>query len=350
VTAALDQFDALRGAQAIEELVDDLSNWYVRRSRPRFWNANDPVAHATLHEALTTIARLLAPYTPFVADVLYRNLTGSAESVHLSDWPVADRAAVDPVLEADMARARAIVSLGLSARGDAKTKVRQPLRRALVLLPDGEALSPEVTDEVAGALNVKFVEPVTDLEGLLAYAVVPNFRALGPKLGKRAPLVAAALEAIDGGAVHRAFDASGAFELALADGSVVTLGPDDVDVRAESHAELALAQEGGTAVALDLALDDELRAEGTARELIRLLNEERKALGLELADRVRVQLGADGATGAAAHLHRDWIAAEVLAVELSVAAPSGDHETNGERVLEVDGAAVTVLIERAPRA
>ncbi len=143
VTDALEAFDALRGAQAIERFVDDLSNWYVRRSRPRFWQANDAAAHATLYEALTTVARLLAPFTPFVADELHRNLAGAnadgtVASVHLTDWPVADADARDDALEAEMERARTIVSLGLAARNESKLKVRQPLRRALVLVPDAD--------------------------------------------------------------------------------------------------------------------------------------------------------------------------------------------------------------------
>ena len=174
VTEALDGFDALRGAQALERFVDDLSNWYVRRSRPRFWNADParrrrrPAAHATLHECLSTVAlaagavhavrrRRAAPQPAAVGD----------ESVHLADWPEVDPAARDVALEAEMERARAVVSLGLSARNEAKLKVRQPLRRALVLLPDGGAFSDAVAAEIADALNVKQLEAVTDLEGLL---------------------------------------------------------------------------------------------------------------------------------------------------------------------------------------
>ena len=342
VTSALDDFDALRGAQALERFVDDLSNWYVRRSRARFWNAQDPSAHATLHECLSTVARLLAPFTPFVADELHRNLAASEESVHLADWPLADPAARDDNLEAEMDRARSVVSLGLSARNEAKLKVRQPLRRALVLLPDGSTFSDAVAAEVTDALNVKHLEAVTDLEGLLEYRVVPNFRTLGPKVGKQVPLLKDALAAVDGGSVRRALDDGGGYDLVLADGSVVRLQPDDVEVRAESHEELALAQEGGYAVAIDTALDDELRAEGTARDLIRLLNDQRKAEGLEIADRIRVRLGATGRLEAAAHRHRDWIAREVLAVAFEVVGPdpAATHR-------EIDGTAVTIALERA---
>jgi isoleucyl-tRNA synthetase len=345
VTEALDGFDALRGAQALERFVDDLSNWYVRRSRARFWQADDSYAHATLHEALSTVARLLAPFTPFLADELHRNLESSSESVHLADWPATDPAARDDALEAEMERARTVVSLGLSARNEAKLKVRQPLRRALVLLPDGGSFSDAVAAEVADALNVKQLGAVTDLEGLLDERLHPNFRSLGPKLGKQVPMVKDALAAVDVAAVKRALHRDGGYDLALADGSSVRLDPDDVEVRAESHEEFALAQEGAYAVAIDTTVDDELRAEGIARDLIRLLNDQRKATGLDIADRVRVRLGATGRVEAAAHLHRDWIAREVLAVELAVEPVVNDGVTR----VDVDGEPVSVDLERVER-
>jgi len=325
----------------------------VRRSRARFWNANDASAHATLHECLSTLALLLAPFTPFVSDELHRNLQGTEESVHLADWPTADPDARDEALEAEMERARAVVSLGLSARNEAKLKVRQPLRRALVLLPDADllfghgagAFTEAVAAEVADALNVKLLEAVSDLEGLLDEQLHPNFRSLGPKVGKHVPLVKDALASVDVAAVKRAFDTDGGYDLSLADGSTVRLEPADVDVRAESHEELALARDGGYAVAIDTALDDALRAEGIARDLIRLLNDQRKAEGLEIADRIRVRLGATGRVGAAAHLHRDWIAREVLAVEFEIVALTDAGE--GATRVDVDGEPVTIEIERA---
>ncbi|HEX5587896.1 MAG TPA: isoleucine--tRNA ligase, partial [Acidimicrobiia bacterium] len=306
VTDALEEFDALHAAQALESCVDDLSNWYVRRSRSRFWNSDDPAAHATLHEALSTLALLLAPFTPFLADELHRALAATDESVHLADWPAVDDAAIDPELEAEIARAREVVSLGLSARTESKMKVRQPLRRAIVMVPGGARFTAEVVREIADALNVKSVEHVTDLEGLLDHAVLPNFRTLGPKVGKRMPLVKDALAAADPASVLRALDDTGTFPLVLAGGDVIPLEPADVEVRARAHEELALAQGDGYAVALDTALDDALRAEGTAREVIRIVNDTRKQVGLEIADRIRLRLFAGGRVEAAAHAHRDW--------------------------------------------
>jgi isoleucyl-tRNA synthetase len=304
-----------------------------------------------LHECLATLARLLAPFTPFVADELHRNLASTNESVHLADWPAVDERALDDALEAEMERARAVVSLGLSARNEAKLKVRQPLRRALVLLPEGGSFSGPVAAEVADALNVKQLEAVTDLEGLLEYAVVPNFKALAPRVRSQMPIVKDALAAADGGAVKRALDTDGRYDLALSDGTTVQLGTDDVEVRAESHAELALAQEAGYAVAIDTTVDDELRAEGTARDLIRLLNDQRKAAGLAIADRIKVRVFATGRVEAAAHAHRDWIAREVLAVAFEVLtladAPTGARADTVR--VEIGGADVAVELVKATR-
>jgi isoleucyl-tRNA synthetase len=347
VTEALESFDALAGAQALESFVDDLSNWYVRRSRPRFWKSSDTAAHATLHECLSTVARLLAPFCPFLTDVMHRNLARGAagdepvESVHLCDWPDADEAALDAALEADMAVARHLVSLGRAARDDAQLGVRQPLRRAIVLLRDDEALPPAVLAEVADELNVKSIEIVTTLEGLLDYSVVPNFRSLGPRLGPRMPKVKEALLAVDGAEVRRAFDEERDYVLEV-DGEQVSLGPGDVEVRAERHAELALAQESGRAVALDLALDDELVAEGQARTAVRALNDLRKSLGLEIADRIGLRLVVDEESlHGALTRHATWIAGEVLATTGAV--DRGDPSACAQRV-DIAGTPVGVEI------
>jgi isoleucyl-tRNA synthetase len=344
VTESLEAFDALRGAQALEGFVDDLSNWYVRRSRPRFWNAGgarDDEAHATLHECLHSVVLLLAPYCPFFADALYGNLTEGDESVHLAEWPAYDGSARDEALDGEMKRARIVVSLGLAARNEAKIRVRQPLGRALVLVPGDAPFSEAVAREIADALNVKALERVTSLEGLLDYSVVPNFRALGPKVGKRMPLVKDALVTADGATVHRALEEHGAFELALSDGSTVTLGPDDIEVRVRSHEELVLAEDAGYAVALDTILDDDLRGEGIARDLIRAINDRRRELDFEIADRIRVGVTATGPVEAAVHRHRDSIASEVLAVEFDV--HPGPVENPD---LEIEGDAVRLEIAR----
>ena len=345
VTEALDDFDTLRGAQALDALVDDLSNWYVRRSRPRFWRESDPAAHATLYECLVTLTKLLAPYCPFVADEIYANLSGGTESVHVTDWPDLDTAAIDAELETEMALARQVVTLGRAARIESKLKVRQPLRRALVLLPRGTELSPSINAEVADELNVKRLEPIADLEGLLRYEIVPNFRALGPRAGPRMPRLKEALAAADGATVRQALAEHGVFEIRV-DNETFSLRPDEVEVRAVSHDELALAQEGRAAVALDTVVDDDLRLEGIAREIVRALNDLRKTNGLDIADRIDLDLRAEGLVADALKAHREWIAGEVLAAELEPAQPTGDEEESGFTSLSLDAGALWAKLQK----
>ena len=333
VTAALDGFDALEAATQVAAFVDDLSNWYVRRSRPRFWKASDPAAHATLHRCLVVSSQLLAPLCPFLADELHVALTG-ATSVHLTDWPSPSGAA-DEGLAAEMAAARQLVALGRAARTEAKVKVRQPLRRALLLHP-GVTLSPEVAREVADELNVKALEDVESLAELISWTVVPNFRVLGPKLGPKVNDVKQALASVDGSALKRQLDDEGWAEVAG-----VRLEAGDVEVRASQHEDYALAQEGAWAVALDLDLDETLRVEGVARELVRAVNDLRKEQGFSIADRIVLSVAGGDRVSAALAAHREWIAGEVLAVDVQPAAA----ETG--TVLDLDGEPVRVALARA---
>jgi isoleucyl-tRNA synthetase len=334
VTDALEGFDALGGATRIARFVDDLSNWYVRRCRPRFWKSSDPQAHATLHECLVTVSRLLAPFCPFLADEIHTSLTGEP-SVHLTDWPEpGDRH--DPALAAEMGAARRLVAAGRSARTEARVKVRQPLPRALLLHP-GAALGGDVRREIMAELNVKALEDIDTLSGLMSWKALPNFRVLGPRLGPRINEVKAALADADGSALRRRLDADGWVEVAGE-----RLGPDDLELRAERHEAFALAEDDGWAVALDLEVDEALRAEGMARELVRGLNDLRKAIGLAIADRVRIQLDGSDAVRHAAATHREWIAGEVLATTFELTRPSGEaHE------LEIDGQPVRVAVSPA---
>ncbi|MGK2950162.1 MAG: isoleucine--tRNA ligase [Acidimicrobiales bacterium] len=310
VTAALDDFDALGASSRLATFIDDLSNWYVRRSRPRFWKSSDPAAHATLHRCLVTVSELLAPFCPFLADELHTALTGSA-SVHLADWPTPG-GWHDADLAASMAAARRLVALGRAARTDAKVKVRQPLPRGLLLHP-GVTVSPDVLDEVAAELNVKALEDVDTLSGLLSWTVVPNFRALGPRLGPQVNDVQRALADADGSALQRQLEEQGWIEV-----GGIRLEATEVEVRATRHEAFALAEDAGWAVALDLTIDDALRAEGLARELVRGLNDLRKEVGLAIADRIAVRLDGPEPVRAAIEVHGAWIASEVLATSLEV--------------------------------
>jgi isoleucyl-tRNA synthetase len=331
VTEALDGFDALAGATRFARFVDDVSNWYVRRSRPRFWKASDPAAHATLHHCLVVTAQLLAPFCPFLADELYTKLTGEV-SVHLSDWPT-PAGRQDPILAETMAGARRLVALGRAARTDAKVKVRQPLRRALLLHP-GVTLSDHALAEVASELNVKQLEAVEGLSGLMSWTAVPNFRTLGPRLGPKVNEVKTVLAAADGSELRRQLEVQGWIEVAGE-----RLSAEDVTLRAARHEAFALAEDSGWAVALDLELNDDLRAEGLARELVRALNDLRKELGLAISDRVELRLAASDRVWAAVDRHRDYVLGEVLAVSL-------DREASGDHLVTIDGEPVEVTLTR----
>ena len=302
----------------------------------------DAGAFAALYQSLTTVAKLLAPFCPFVADELHHVLGMPEVSVHLQDWPEADQSKIDVRLEEEMALARRLVALGRAARGEARMKVRQPLRRALLLVPGAGRLSPEVAAQVSEELNVKSLEVVESLAGLIRYSVVPNFRALGPRLGPKLPAVKAALAAANGAEVSRTLEEAGSYTVEI-EGEPIVLGADDLEVRAEEHEEFALAQDGPFAVALDLKIDDDLRLEGLARELARAVNDHRKASGLEIADRIKLRLWTGGPVAEAAERHGSWIAGEVLAVSWSV---NPDEGPTGE-VLEVDGSEVLVALEVA---
>ncbi len=229
VTDALEGYDTLAAAQTLESFVDDLSNWYVRRSRPRFWKASDPGAFAALYESLSTVALLLAPFTPVRGrrDLQRPQRIGQREvSVHLEDWPVADGHLIDAGLEAEMALARRLVALGRAARGEARMKVRQPLRRALLLVPGRRpALAPRWPRQVSEELNVKSLEVVESLAGLIRYSVVPNFRALGPRLGPKLPAVKAALASADGAEVSRSLEETGGYTARRSTGSRSSSAP-----------------------------------------------------------------------------------------------------------------------------
>jgi isoleucyl-tRNA synthetase len=333
VTVALDGFDALGASSRIVAFVDDLSNWYVRRSRPRFWKASDANAHATLHHCLVVTAELLAPFTPFLADAMWTQLTGG-RSVHAADWPVPGGYA-DAALSSEMDAARRLVVLGRAARTDAKMKVRQPLAKALLLHP-GVTLGDGVRTEIADELNVKALEDISSLAGVVRRTVVANFRLLGPRLGQKVNAVKQALAEADGTALADQLDADGFIEVAGE-----RLDASEVEVRADKRSDVALAQEGTFAVALDLELTDDLRVEGTARELVRALNDLRKELGFAIADRVTVVLDAAGAVADAVARHGDWIAGEVLATSLTI----GDAGADAPAV-EVDGETVPVALEK----
>jgi len=355
VTTGLDGFDATRAGRRLDRFVDDLSNWYVRRSRRRFWKssqeANTRTAFLTLWECLVTVAKLTAPFTPFVADEIYTNLTGpdpaAPQSVHLADWPEADGIRANDELRTSMTMVRRLVALGRAARTDAEVRVRQPLSRALLVVPSADASSLSgLEDLVKDELNVKEVEIAGGLEELVSYSIKPNFRVLGPRFGARVKEVAAALSKEDARAVVGALEQEGSAVIEL-DGERVALVPDDLDVRIEGRAGFSLAREGAYGVALDLDLTPELLAEGAAREVVRGVQELRKSSGLVVEDRIELWVLApgEGATSAL-EAHRDLVAAEVLATSIywNEKGPADAFEAE----VNLDGEVVKVALLRAP--
>jgi isoleucyl-tRNA synthetase len=316
VTERLDAYDATFAGRAIADFVDDLSNWYVRRSRARFW-AGDPAAFATLRDALLTVTKLLAPFTPFVADAIYEGLRGPESSVHLEDWPEVEAGARDEALEADMAVARETVRMGLSARGQSKVKVRQPLREAVVVAAGRERDAIEAHAAVVREeLNVKALRFVERADELGSYELKANYRTLGPRFGRQMPQVAAAIAALDPSHVAAALRAGRRVGVNV-DGHDHELGPDDLSLVLQPLEGYQLEREGSHAVALDLAVDEELRREGLAREVVRAVQNARKEAGLAVEDRIALTLGGDPELLDAARANEAYVAGETLAVAVT---------------------------------
>jgi isoleucyl-tRNA synthetase len=338
VTERMDVFDATGAGRAIAEFVDDLSNWYVRGSRRRFWDG-DREAFAVLGEALVTVAKLLAPFTPFIADEIYDNLDGTLESVHLEDWPTAGER--DIRLEHDMAIAREAVRLGHRARSAATVKLRQPLREAVVVATGREREAIErLGTLVREELNVKQLRFVEAADELGTYEIKPNYRSLGPRFGKSMPRVAAAVVALDPVRVAERLREGLPIGISV-DGHDHELHPDDLVLAMAPLEGYQLEREGSHAVALELALDDELRREGLAREVVHAVQSARKAAGLAVEDRIRLVLGGDDELVGAARAHEGYVAGEVLAIEVSY---DGAHDG---ALATIEGRELRIAVARA---
>ncbi|HEY2398083.1 MAG TPA: isoleucine--tRNA ligase, partial [Solirubrobacteraceae bacterium] len=350
VAERLDAYDATSAGRAIAALVDELSNWYVRRSRRRFWDG-DASAFWTLRTCLLTVAKLLAPFCPFVADEIYDNLDGSLASVHLCDFPQgAELAERDEELEQAMDLARETVRLGLGARGQAKIKVRQPLGEAVVVADGRERAGIErLADIVREELNVRRVRFVAAAEELGSYEVKPNYRTLGPVFGKEMPLAAEAVGALDPERVAAAVRNGRALGIAVG-GREHTLTPEDVILTMRPPDGYSVEREGAHAVALDLAIDADLQAEGRAREMVHAIQGSRKTAGLQVEDRIELTLDGDAALLDAAATHRDYIARETLAVELALGPQALASVASGasySEQTEADGLPLSISLRRA---
>ncbi|MCG8468976.1 MAG: DUF5915 domain-containing protein, partial [Gemmatimonadetes bacterium] len=347
VRVAFDGFDLTTAARRIQEFtLDDMSNWYVRRSRDRFW-ATGPTAEAgvsddafaTLHECLVTTSRLLAPLAPFLSDWLHRSLTGA--SVHLADFPETG-ARTEPELVVTMRDVRQLATLGRAAREEAGVRTRQPLAALHAVIPDGRTLSEPMSDLLADELNVKQVVLLGESGDLIRLSAKPRFGVLGPKHGGRTPTVAKALAALEGEPLQR-LRAGESVEIEV-DGERISVDPEDVSVVEEAQTELAMASGGGYVAALDTDLSDELLTEGRAREIVNRVQRLRRDAGLEVADRIRLGIAGAEPVERAATEHTGYIAGETLAVEVLV----GEGEVGGLDLttVEIDDLSVTIGVER----
>jgi isoleucyl-tRNA synthetase len=341
VDERLADYDATAAGRAIASFIDELSNWYVRRSRRRFWEG-DLDAFAALYECLTTVSKLLAPFCPFLSDEIYDNLDGSEPSVHLCDFPVAGERDVE--LEDAMAVARETVRLGLAARGQAKLKVRQPLRAAVVVATGFERAAIErLSDIVREELNVREVRFVSEADELGEVEIKPDYPTLGPRFGKQMPQVVAAVAGLDPARVSTSLKEGRAVAITLG-GNDHALEPGSLRVSMKPLAGYQVEREGSHAVALELAVDDELRVEGWAREIVHVVQAARRNAGFEISDRVVLTLHGDEDLIAAARQHERYIAAETLAVEVAYGSSYSDDPAR------IDGRELWVEVARTKRA
>ena len=362
--AAADQayaeYDATRAARAVEAFVEELSNWYLRRSRERFWAAmadtaagnHDKIcAYQTTCECLLAVAKLMSPIAPFFGEWLYRNVNDTASidpalSVHMSRFPEVDAGAAQPALEHRMTLARSIVSLTLLLRNRVGINVRQPLSRIL-LVGGPESIDMQAIEDVRHIIldevNVRAIEYVTDSASLVTRSAKANFKRLGARLGKQMKAAAAAIAALDSAAVG-AFIAAGQIELAV-DGQAITVELADVEILSEEQGGWLVAQEGLITVALDTVITDELRAQGYAREAVRCIQSLRKKADLALTDRIAVELHASSAVSEALQAHQAYIVEETLARSIRfVESPAGEASDT----FEIGEAPFVAALRRQP--
>lgn len=336
VSSELDAYQLTRAYRALGDfVVEDLSNWYVRRTRSRFWNSQDEAdqraAFRTLHDALRTVVVLAAPCVPFAADWLHRALTG--RSVHLERFPErsVDAGEGASIIE-DMEAVRMLVSLGRAAREDVQIRVRQPLRELRAVLPGGRTLPADMLEVVRDELNVKSVGFLTSVDGIATLTARPNYRALGGRFGKQTNDAANAIRALSQEALS-AVRAGDAMTIVVA-GTEYPLEPGDLEIVQEAAGDLVVKGEGAYTVALDPTLDDALRSEGVARELVNRIQRLRKDAGLEITDRIELAIGGPAGVLGAAETHRDFIGGETLASAVSMV--DGGHEGVYPHGLDVD--------------
>ncbi len=323
VTEAMDRYDAKAAGDAIESFIDQLSNWYVRRNRRRFWKSTDPgdkhAAYLTLYQCLDVAHRLMAPFVPFLAENVYQNLVKGVDakapdSVHMTEWPEVDAKWQNDELLADIGVVQKVVGLGRQARGQSGVRTRQPLALLRIRAPDASAARAldDHKDQVREELNVRKIEFIARDAAHIKYRIKPNLPVLGRKYGKQIPDIKKALLAADGSGIAASVERGDAISLAVPSGTL-TLDPGDVLVETGADEGYACAEDGGYLIEFETTLSEELVDEGLARELVRSIQDARKQAGLEVSD--RIVLGVSGSAGVDRALarHRDYVMAETLA-------------------------------------
>ncbi len=353
VTDRLEDLDPAAAVRACEAYLDDLSNWYVRRSRRRFWksesDADKQAAYATLYTCLVTFTKVLAPFIPFITETMYQNLVRSVdpaapESVHHCDWPTPDPRLLDERLMTETRLVRQIVSLGRAARSKANLRVRQPLATILVKVKsdDERAIIERLQEQVLDELNVKQLQLVKEEGELVTYTVKPMFGLLGPKYGRKVQAIAAALAKLDPAAVARSKRAGKGVDLVV-DGETLTLLPDELDVRSSERTGFATAEEDGYLVGVSKEVTPELEQEGIAREVVRFTQDTRKEAGLDIADRIITYVQAGDKVRAAVQAWADYIKQETLTVDLRLGAPPEGFYTTSN---EFEGETIVISVKK----
>lgn len=354
VTDAYEHYDVLGATRPIESFVDHLSNWYLRRSRRRFWksgsDADKEAAYATLYEALVTLSKILAPAMPFIADELYQNLVKSVKadapkSVHMADWPEFDEALLDDALVADMNLVMKLVSLGHAARNRSKIKVRQPLREAAFSVSnvhDSQVIN-EYADLLQDELNVKSVRSLSAASEAAAYELVPLPKQLGQKYQSKFPTIRKAILALDAEKSAIAL-LNGENLQVTVDGESLEILPDEVEVRMDAKEGFEVASDGAYLAALVTTLDEELINEGLVREFVRRVQEARKLADLDIADRIKLVYSCSDKLGKAIEAFKDYIMSETLTVEIT---SENLPNTLPNLSDEFDGETLTLWLEKA---
>ena len=321
VDAAFEGFDSQEVGRLLATFIDDLSNWYVRRSRRRFWDG-DEKALSTLYTCLKTLTQLMSPLVPFITEHVWQSLVqvgepSAAESVHLSSFPVADSSAIDATLSSSVALSRRLVELGRAARAESKIKIRQPLARALIAANRWVDMDPEIREHIQDELNVLKLDLLSDeSEGLVSISIKANFRSIGARYGADVQAIASAIAASDAASLVRDLRKAGSYTIAYGDKSA-EITPDDLVITETPKEGWSVASHSGESVALDLTLTPELITAGLMREIIRTIQEQRKGSGFEISDRIHVKWNGGAELAAAISEYSAQISDEVLALSIA---------------------------------